>query len=177
MGLARAGQIPLGPWSSGCGADNVSPEVASPATEPLSGLQPAQPGPVTRVHTLCCSAWVGLAHVPLLQRHPFVILHFKVSFEVSRTVPRIGTRCFLHMRFGGQSNTLWSHPPTPHGLRRGTSLWPWLPAAGKEGLAQLLVQSRPPWMTWLLSPEPPGFMPRLHLVLCVCLRFRFLLCK
>lgn len=50
---------------------------------------------------------------PCSRRHPFVILHFKVSFEVSRTVPRIGTRCFLHMRFGGQSNMLWSHPPNP----------------------------------------------------------------
>lgn len=152
MGLARAGQIPLGPWSSGCGADNVSPEVASPATEPLSGLQPAQPGPVTRVHTLCCSAWVGLAHVPLLQRHPFVILHFKVSFEVSRTVPRIGTRCFLHMRFGGQSNTLWSHPPTPPWTQKGHL--PVALAPGRwEGGAGPASGSKPTTLDDL-APEP-----------------------
>lgn len=97
-------------------------------TSPQKGLpQPQTPHPafsqrrsVTSSECTSLAAAPGWAWraCPYSRRHPFVILHFKVSFEVSRTMPRIETRCFIHMHFGGGSNTLVS-PSRPTGTQKG----------------------------------------------------------
>ena len=83
---------------------------------------------------------------PDSRRHPFLIVHFKVSFEVSRTAPRIGTRCSIHMCFR-EVVTPSTDPPDPPGTLQRVPSWPW---DHQEGGACSRLASRGP------ASEPRG---------------------
>lgn len=65
----------------------ASPEVLIQPFRPL--VQLCYIIPTAQAWLYSCSSWVG----PFFRKHPFVILYFKVSFEMSGTAPRIRTRC------------------------------------------------------------------------------------
>ena len=100
----------------------TGPSLSQPLLLRSTGSRRA--GSVVVAHGPCCSAACGIFpdqgsnpcplhwqadSQPLRHQgspHPFLILDFKVSFEVSGTAPRIGTRCSIHMCFTGGSDTL-----------------------------------------------------------------------
>lgn len=112
-------------WGSGCVLDEVSPE-GLPRSEALIWFF----RPLTRLshHPHCTSmaaapaapaapGWAWLV-CPFFRKHPFLILHFRVSFEMSGTAPRIRTRCFQFTCASGEVATPWPNPPNPTGTWR-----------------------------------------------------------